>query len=62
MIKLLASSNTLGGITQCIEAYFYGQKMRVENEMVIRCSDNKTLDGLRVILKKGRFRFERILA
>jgi hypothetical protein len=59
MTMLFASSNTEEGITQCVVKFYGGQPMRIDGENVIRVSDNKTLDSVRIVKKKGRYRFER---
>lgn len=54
---LYGSSGTLEGINSVIRQFYSGQEMRIEGEKVIRCSDEKILDGVKVIKKKGRYRF-----
>ena len=59
---LLGSSATLDGIKAVIAKYYYGEKKLLSiapNEWNI-IGKNGALNGMRVILKKGRYRFESI--
>ena len=59
---LLGSSATLDGIKSVITKYYYGEKELLSvfpNEWQI-IGKNGVLKGVRVILKKGIYRFESI--
>ena len=58
---LLATAATPEGILEMIHKFYCGTQMRVlDGGTIQRVSDNKILDSVRVIQKKGRYRFERI--
>ena len=60
-MTILATSATLEGITKCLESYYCGTKIAVyERGQVIRLSDNKMIEGVRVIRKGKRYRFETV--
>lgn len=54
--QLLASSNTLEGIKGSINRFYCGEEKEVQGENVI--GSKGILEGVRVILKRGRYRFE----
>ena len=59
---LLASSATLDGIKAVIAKYYYGEKELLSvapNEWQI-IGKNGVINDMRVILKRGRYRFESI--
>ena len=59
---LLGSAPTLDGIKNVIAKFYYGEKELlpvVPNEWQI-ISKNGAINGVRVIFKKGRYRFESI--
>ena len=59
---LLASAPTLDGIKTVIEKFYYSEKELLPvapNEWSIT-GKNGVLNGMRVILKRGRYRFESI--
>jgi len=53
---LLATSNTLPGIIECISKFWLRKDIRVEGERVYL--GDKLHERVRVIKKKGRYRFE----
>jgi len=61
--KLLATSPTIEGIQNCIAAYWCSppRSYLVQGEQVFSVSSGKIVQGVRVIKKAGRYRFERIL-
>ena len=59
---LLGSSSTLDGIKSVIAKFYYGEKELLSvapNEWQI-IGKNGVINGMRVILKKGIYRFESI--
>ena len=59
---LLGSSATLDGIKSIVAKYYYSEKDLIPvapNEWSI-IGKNGVLNGMRVILKRGRYRFESI--
>ena len=59
---LLGSSATLDGIKSIVEKFYYSEKELLpvsDNEWQI-IGKNGVLNDMRVILKKGRYRFESI--
>ena len=59
---LLGSSATLDGIKSIITKFYYSEKDLISvspNEWQI-IGKNGVINGMRVILKKGRYRFESI--
>ena len=59
---LLASSATFDGIKSIVEKFYYSEKELLPvapNEWSI-IGKNGVINGMRVILKKGRYRFESI--
>lgn len=60
--RLIASAATEGGIKQMIANYWFAsiECISIEGESVF--VSGKKRDGARVIVKKGRYRFERELA
>ena len=61
-ITLLGSSTTLDGIKTVIAKFYYSEKELLpvsDNEWQI-IGKNGVLNDMRVILKKGRYRFESI--
>lgn len=60
--KLFATSPSLDMAVKAVEQFYAGTKVRLEQSGsewgVVRSSDNKRLDGVRVVQKGGRFRFE----
>ena len=59
---LLGSSSTLDGIKSVIAKFYYGEKELLSvfpNEWQI-IGKNGVINDMRVILKKGRYRFESI--
>ena len=59
---LLGSSATLDGIKSIVEKFYYGEKDLLpvaDNEWQI-IGKNGVINDMRVILKKGRYRFESI--
>ena len=61
-ITLLGSSSTLDGIKTVIAKFYYSEKELLSlsaNEWQI-IGKNGLLNGMRVILKNGRYRFESI--
>ncbi len=64
-IQLLASSGTVEGIQQLINQFFYSDSWRVDPETLEARNETqgkKLPDGLRVIKKRGRYRFEMIFS
>ena len=58
---LLASAPTKAELASIIqEFYCWDAPPVILAESVIRPSDHKTLPGVRVVERKGRYRFERI--
>ena len=56
-MKLLASSPTIDGIAKIINSYLYSTQYTVSKDLEI-LHPSKDLKGYRVVLKKGRYRFE----
>lgn len=56
MGKLLASSPSLDGIIKQISRYYYGSTIHLEGEKVFNLKGE--IKGVRVIEKRGRYRFE----
>ena len=60
--KLCGSAATAEKLEPGITRYYYGTKMRIRDDMQVqRVSDGKILDGVRVVKKGNRFRFEMLL-
>ena len=59
-ITLLGTSPNLDMAAKLVTEYFCGQAMRIENEQVFRVSDRKHIEGLRVVQKGQRYRFEMV--
>jgi hypothetical protein len=55
--RLLASSGSFDGISASIKRYFGGEEKKIEGENVIS-EKRGVLEGYRVTLKRGRYRFE----
>ena len=65
--NLLASSGSQKGIIQLIAEYFcdkHTDRYRLDGENIIqdRVTGDHVLTGFRVIKKKGRYRFEMVIA
>lgn len=61
--RLLASSPTLEGINKCIKSFYFGSEKElteVEPNKWSVSGKNGTLEGIRVIKKGSRYRFEMI--
>lgn len=59
--NLLASAPSRDGIQDCIIRFYCGTKMTVTEDLqIIRDSDGLILTDVRVVLKKGRYRFEMV--
>ena len=57
--RLLARSPTLEDIEKCINEFYFSENYEVSEDGVVRNKKTgKVLDDVRVIEKKGRFRFE----
>lgn len=55
----LATSNTLEGITDCINKFYTGSPMKVsEDGIITRVSDGKVIESTHVIKRKGRYIFK----
>ena len=60
--KLCGSAATVEKLEPGIVRFYYGTKMRIRDDMQVqRVSDGKILDGVRVVKKGKRFRFEILL-
>ena len=60
MSNLIGSATTLSELEKLItERFYYGTKIHAEGEKGIRDSDGKPLEGVRIIKKGNRYRFER---
>jgi|APGre2960657404_1045060.scaffolds.fasta_scaffold74704_5 hypothetical protein len=57
--ELLASSSTLEGIKGSIKRFYCGEGKEVSGENVI--GSKGIIEGVRVILKRGRYRFEMLI-
>lgn len=61
---LLASSPSLEGIKVCIARFFGGERKELqptpEGGWTIHKDNGDQIQGVRVILKKGRYRFEQV--
>jgi hypothetical protein len=55
-IQLLASSSSQEGIIECISKFFYSKSIKLDGEDVHNAKGK--INGVRVIQKKGRYRFE----
>lgn len=66
-VRLLASSNTVAGITTCIRRFWGADRFNVNPEtLAIEVTDGNVPEcidrrAVRVICKRGRYRFERVL-
>ena len=57
--KLCGSAPTLETMESGITRYYYGTKMRIRDDLQVqRISDDKILEGVRVVKKGRRYRFE----
>lgn len=56
--RLLASAGTLQDIETIINKYFYSTSYHVNGEQIESSKTGKVLTAYRIILKKGRYRFE----
>ena len=57
---LLSSSASESGILDAIARFYCGERKRLEGFCVIGV--NGVIDGVRVIYKKGRYRFEMLMS
>ena len=57
--KLLATSGTEQGIIDCISRFFGGSTVTLNGEQISTLKG--ICEGLRVIKKKGRYRFEMVV-
>ncbi len=55
---LIASSASLDGLLRLVVRFYAGSSIRFEGSEVFNA--NGRIDGVRVICKRGRWRFERI--
>ena len=60
--RTIEASATIEGITAMIVKFYYGTAYTVnpDNLEINRVSDGKKPEGVRVVLKKNRYRFETI--
>lgn len=59
--QLLASSPTLEGITKMLNRFYYSTRWTVDPETLAIKHPEKDVTGrLRVVLKRGRYRLEKI--
>lgn len=57
--KLLATSDTIDGITSMINRYWYSSSYRVNPETLVIEHPSNDTSGYQVRLHKGRYRFEK---
>ena len=57
--KLIGSSGDLGLMTVLLNKFYYTSSIRIEGEEVFNSKGK--IQNVRVVLKKGRYRFEHIL-
>lgn len=61
MSKLLASAPTLSGIEDSVNRFWCSDKYRVDPEtLIITHPERAAPEGVRIIKKAGRYRFEMI--
>ena len=58
--KLLGTSPDEASCLRLIAEYYCGTAFRLEGESVVRVSDGKVMSGVRVVVKRGRYRFEEV--
>jgi hypothetical protein len=60
---LLASAPDIKGILQCVANYWYSPPAAyyVDGERLMRSGDNSHVENYRIIVKRGRYRFEHIV-
>lgn len=61
-VTLLASSPTIGGIEKCINQYWFSTDYRVDPQTLAITHPRWSMvdKPVRVIFKRGRYRFERV--
>jgi len=58
-VKLLASADTIEALEKLINRYWFSEFYRINREtLAIEHSQVQPPEGYRVVLKKGRYRFE----
>lgn len=57
---LLSSSGSLEGILDAIARFYCGERKRIENGQII--GGRGVIEGVRVIQKRGRYRFEMLMS
>lgn len=59
--NLLATGGTLEGILGSVSRFYYGGTFEMKADgSIVRQADGKTMSGVRIIKKAGRYRFEMV--